>query len=146
MISIKQEQEPHDIELPYGATVTVKPLTTPSMLAAQVRAKREMKTEHGFVEDTEERTGLEHAYVIYQLAATHIIAWDGVTDENDEPAPVTEENIRAFMDLYPVGEVFYSKIRLEQGLMNLAKKDSGVSVRGTLNETEAPNTAKPASS
>ena len=136
MISIKQQQEPYDIDLPYGVKVTVKPLTTPSMLAAQVRAKREMKAEHGFVEDTEERTGLEHAYVIYQLATTHIIAWDGVTDEN----------VRAYMDLYPVGEVFYSKLRLEQGLMNLAKKDSGVSASGTSNETEAPNTAKPANS
>jgi len=146
MISIKQQQEPYDIDLPYGVKVTVKPLTTPSMLAAQVRAKREMKAEHGFVEDTEERTGLEHAYVIYQLATTHIIAWDGVTDEKGKPAPVNDENVRAYMDLYPVGEVFYSKLRLEQGLMNLAKKDSGVSASGTSNETEAPNTAKPANS
>ncbi len=146
MISLKQPQEPYEIDLPYDVKVTVKPLTTPSMLAAQVKAKREMKAEHGFIEDIEERNGLEHAYLIYELADAHITAWEGVADDKGEPAPITRDNVKALMDLYPLGETFYAKLRLWQGLMNLAKKDLGASANGISSKTEAPNTAKRASS
>ena len=40
MISLKQPKEPYEIRLPYGITVTVKPLTTAGMAAAQAAARR----------------------------------------------------------------------------------------------------------
>ena len=43
MISLKQPSEPFDIELPYGVTVTVKPLTTAGMAAAQASARRRVE-------------------------------------------------------------------------------------------------------
>ena len=43
MISLKQTSEPFDIELPYGVTVTVKPLTTAGMAAVQAAARRRVE-------------------------------------------------------------------------------------------------------
>ena len=40
MIDLAQQSGPHEIELPYGLTVTVKPLTTAGMAAAQAAARR----------------------------------------------------------------------------------------------------------
>ena len=40
MIDLAQRSEPYEIALPYGLTVTVKPLTTAGMAAAQAAARR----------------------------------------------------------------------------------------------------------
>ena len=84
MISLKQKTEPYDIELPYGITVTVKPLTTASMAAAQSAARRRVEAvesqardrkESGLpldglpdLDDEEERDGFLQCQVVYELA------------------------------------------------------------------------------
>ena len=40
MIDLAQRSEPYEVALPYGLTVTVKPLTTAGMAAAQAAARR----------------------------------------------------------------------------------------------------------
>jgi hypothetical protein len=40
MIDLGQRREPFDLALPYGLSVTVKPLTTAGMAAAQAAARR----------------------------------------------------------------------------------------------------------
>jgi hypothetical protein len=40
MIDLGQRCEPYDLALPYGLSVTVKPLTTAGMAAAQAAARR----------------------------------------------------------------------------------------------------------
>ena len=40
MIDLARRSEPYEIMLPYGLTVTVKPLTTAGMAAAQAAARR----------------------------------------------------------------------------------------------------------
>jgi hypothetical protein len=40
MIDLAQRSGPYEISLPYGLTVTVKPLTTAGMAAAQAAARR----------------------------------------------------------------------------------------------------------
>jgi hypothetical protein len=40
MIDLAQRSEPYQIALPYGLSVTVKPLTTAGMAAAQAAARR----------------------------------------------------------------------------------------------------------
>ena len=40
MIDLGQRAEPYQIALPYGLSVTVKPLTTAGMAAAQAAARR----------------------------------------------------------------------------------------------------------
>jgi hypothetical protein len=39
MIDLAQRSEPYEIALPYGLSVTVKPLTTAGMAAAQAAAR-----------------------------------------------------------------------------------------------------------
>jgi hypothetical protein len=156
MISLKQQTEPFDIELPYGVTVTVKPLTTASMAAAQSAARRRVEAVEAQVRDRkesglpldglpdldgeDERDGFLQCQVVYELAARHVIAWTGIEDD----PPVTRENITAVMDLYPVGEQFLQKLTLQQMLLNAAKNGSGPSATGTSSQAEGPDTAKPA--
>jgi hypothetical protein len=156
MISLKQKTEPYDIELPYGATVTVKPLTTASMAAAQAAARRRVEAvesqardrkESGLpldglpdLDDEEERDGFLQCQVVYELAARHVTAWTGIEDD----PPVTRDNIIAVMDLYPVGEQFLQKLTLQQMLLNAAKNGSGLSASGISSQAEGPDTVRDA--
>ena len=156
MISLKQPIEPFDIELPYGITVTVKPLTTVGMAAAQAGSRRRIEALEGQVrERTEsgmpldslpdltvdaERDGLFQDLLIKELAARHITAWSGIEDD----PPVTAENVAAVMSLYPVGERFFQEFTLKQVLITAAKNAFGLSAAGTSSPAEGPDTAKPA--
>ena len=156
MISLKQQTEPYDIELPYGITVTVRPLTTATMAAAQSAARRRVEAVEAQVRDRkesglpldglpdlhneEERDGFLQCQVVYELAARHVTAWTGIEDD----PPVTRDNIIAVMDLYPVGEQFLQKLTLQQMLLNAAKNASGLSASGISSQAEGPDTAKDA--
>ena len=156
MISLKQKTEPYDIELPYGITVTVKPLTTASMAACQAAARRRVEAVEAQARDRkesglpldglpdlhneEERDGFLQCQVVYELAARHVTAWTGIEDD----PPVTRDNIIAVMDLYPVGEQFLQKLTLQQMLLNAAKNASGLSASGISSQAEGPDTAKDA--
>ena len=156
MISLKQPNEPFDIDLPYGISVTVKPLSTTAMAAAQAGARRRVEAVETQVRDRkasglpldglpdlsidEERDGFLQCQVVYELATRQITAWIGIEDD----PPVTRDNIIAVMDLYPVGEQFLQKLTLQQMLLNAAKNASGLSASGTFAQAEGPDTAKAA--
>jgi hypothetical protein len=156
MIDLAQRSEPYEIALPYGLTVTVKPLTTSGMAAAQAAARRTVDTiEREARERSEaglpldglpdfsnegERDGFYQARLIRELAVRHLTSWTGVELEGG-PAPPTPENIAAVMELYPVGERFFQEFTLRQVLLNAAKNGSGPSAAGTSSEAEGPNTA-----
>src|ERR671910_2607465 len=136
MIDLAQRSEPYEIALPYGLSVTVKPLTTAGMAAAQAAARRAVeaierqareRTEAGLALEglpdlsTEgERDGFYQAQLIRALAVRHVTTWTGVELEGG-PAPPTPENISAVMQLYPVGERFFQEFTLRQVLLNAAK-------------------------
>jgi hypothetical protein len=159
MIDLAQRSEPYEIALPYGLSVTVKPLTTAGMAVAQAVTRRAVeaierqareRTEAGLPLDglpdlsTEgERDGFYQAQLIRELAVRHITSWTGVELEAG-PAPPTRENIAAVMELYPVGERFFQEFTLRQVLLNAAKNGSGLSAAGTSSRAEGPNTAEPA--
>src|SRR5918996_1862931 len=159
MIDLAQPAEPYELELPYGLKVTVKPLTTAGMAAAQAAARRVVeaierqateRTEAGLALDAlpdlpaeGERDGFYQARLIRELAVRHITSWIGVGLEGG-PAPPTPENISAVMELYPVGERFFQEFTLRQVLLNAAKNGCGPSAAGTSNRAEGPNTAEPA--
>jgi len=156
MISLKQPTEPYDIELPYGVMVTVRPLTTAGMAAAQAAARRRVerleaqareRRESGLppeglpdLEDEAARDGLFQDLLIKELGIRHITAWSGVEDD----PPVTPENVAAVMELYPVGERFFQEFTLRQVLLNAAKNASGPSAAGISGRAEGPDTAKAA--
>ena len=159
MIDLAQRSEPYEIALPYGLSVTVKPLTTAGMAVAQAVTRRAVeaierqareRTDAGLPLDglpdlasEGERDGFYQAQLIRELAARHIASWTGVELEGG-PAPPTPENIAAVMNLYPVGERFFQEFTLRQVLLNAAKNGSGLSAAGTSSPAEGPNTAGPA--
>jgi hypothetical protein len=159
MIDLAQRSDPYEIALPYGVSVTVKPLTTASMAAAQAAARRSVEAierqvrermEAGLALDglpelsaDGERDGFYQGQLIRELAVRHVTTWDGVELEGG-PAPPTPENIAAVMELYPVGERFFQEFTLRQVLLNAAKNAFGPSAAGTSSRVEGPNTAAPA--
>jgi hypothetical protein len=159
MIDLSQRSDPYELELPYGLRVTVRPLTTAGMAAAQAAAWRTVeaierqigeRTEAGLALDglpdlsaEGERDGFYQAQLIRELAARHITDWTGVELEGG-PAPPTPENIAAVMELYPVVERFFQEFTLRQVLLNAAKIGFGPSAAGTSSPAEGPNTAEPA--
>ena len=146
MIDLAQRSEPYEIELPYGLAVTVKPLTTAGMAAAQAAARRAVeaierqareRADAGLPLDglpdlsaEGERDGFYQTQLIRELAVRHVTSWTGVELEGG-PAPPTPENIAAVMELYPVGERFFQEFTLRQVLLNAAKNACGPSAAGT---------------
>ena len=159
MLDLSTHKAPFDIPLPYGLSVTVRPLTTAGMAAAQAAARRAIdaiegqareRTEAGLALDglpdlsaEGERDGFYQAQLIRELAVRHVTRWTGVELEGG-PSPPTPENIAAVMQLYPVGERFFQEFTLRQVLLNAAKNGSGLSAAGTSSPAEGPNTAGPA--
>jgi hypothetical protein len=159
MLDLSTPKAPFDIALPYGLSVTVKPLTTASMAAAQAAARRAVeaierqareRTEAGLGLDglpdfsaEGERDGLYQAQLIRELAVRHVMSWTGVEWEGG-PAPLAPENIAAVMELYPVGERFFQEFTLRQVLLNAKKNGSGPFAAGTSSRAEGPNTVEPA--
>lgn len=154
MISLKQLTKPYELDLPYGISVTVTPLTTASMAAAQASARRRIESLENQVNERKEsglpldglpnlsregeRDGLFQDLLIKELAVRHITAWSGI---EDDPG-VTPENVAALMSLYPVGERFFQEFTLKQVLLTAAKNGSGLSAAGTSSQAEGPATAK----
>jgi hypothetical protein len=159
MIDLTQRAEPYEIALPYGLTVTVKPLTTAGMAAAQAGARRAVeaikrqgreRTDAGMpleglpdLSAEGERDGFYQAQLIRELAVRRVTSWNGVELEGG-PAPPTPENVAAVMELYPVGDRFFREFTLRQVLLNAAKNGCGPSAAGTSSRAEGPNTAEPA--
>jgi hypothetical protein len=159
MIDLHQQVDRYDLELPYGLRVTVRPLTTAGMAAAQAAARRAVeaierqvreRAEAGLPLDglpdlsaEGERDGFYQAQLIRELAVRHITDWAGAEREGG-PAPPTPENIAAVMELYPVGERFFQEFTLRQVLLNAAKNACGPSAAGISSPAEGPNTAGPA--
>jgi hypothetical protein len=101
MIDLAQRSEPYEIPLPYGLSVTVKPLTTAGMAAAQAAARRAVegierqareRTEAGLPVDglpdlsgEGERDGFYQAQLIRELAVRHITSWTGLSSEVGRP-------------------------------------------------------------
>ena len=159
MLDLSTPKAPFDSALPYGLSVTVKPLTTAGMAAAQAAARRVVeaierqareRAEAGLPLDglpdlsaEGERDGFYQAQLIRELAVRHVTSWTGV-ELGGGPAPPTPENIAAVMELYPVGERFFQEFTLRQVLLNAAKNAFGPSAAGTSSQAEGPNTAEPA--
>jgi hypothetical protein len=151
MLDLSTPKAPFDIALPYGLLVTVTPLTTADMVAAQGAARRAVeaierqareRTAAGLgldglpdVSTDGERDGFYQAQLIRELSVRHIMSWTGV-ELGGGPAPPTPENITAAMELYPVGERFFQEFTLRQVLLNAAKNGCGPSAAGISSRVE----------
>jgi hypothetical protein len=159
MLDLSAPKRPFDIALPYGLSVTVKPLTTAGMAAAQAAARRAVeaierqvreRVDAGLALDglpdlsaEGERDGFYQAQLIRELAVRHVASWTGV-ELGGGPAPPTPKNIAAVVDLYPVGERFFQEFTLRQVLLNAAKNGLGLSAAGTSSPVEGLSTVESA--
>ena len=159
MLDLSVPKVPFDIALPYGLSVTVRPLTTAGMAAAQAAARRaveaidrqarervEAALPLGGLPDLSpggERDGFYQAQLIRELAVRHVRSWTGVEREGG-PAPPTPENIAAVVELYPVGERFFQEFTLRQVLLTAAQNGLGPSAAGTSSRAEGRSIAEPA--
>jgi hypothetical protein len=157
MIDLSQRSEPYELELPYGLRVTVRPLTTAGMGAAQAAGRRAVEAiERQAREHTEAGLALDGLPdFLHGGGAGRLLP--GTANPRDRgparreldrgragrrPGPPTPENIAAVMDLYPVGERFFQEFTLRQVLLNAAKNGSGPS--GISSSAKGPSTARPA--
>lgn len=125
MLRLKLPKEPYWLDLVYNIRVKVRPLTTAVYQAARQTALRkaaelykdaeEIEAAGGAVEglpefgDAEGRSGLVEQLFIQALANVGIEEWDGVYDENDNPAPVSKENLDEAMRVHQIAEDFLTK-------------------------------------
>jgi len=93
--------EPYWLDVVPGVRVQVKPITNAAMLIAQ-RAVGEVFRD----EDQDEVVTRASVALVRKLAHLGIVGWEGVGNADGETAPVTPENIDAFLDVWAV----YSEI------------------------------------
>ena len=98
MIRIGLKREPYWIDLPYGVRLHVSPATTAFVMAARVQTLRDSQ-------ETDDPTA-RSAALLKNLAVLAIMEWEGVGDSDGNPAEVTPEAVRAFMDLWPMANAF----------------------------------------
>lgn len=159
MKSLRDPQEPFDVEVLPGVVFTVTPRTALDLAVAQAAAQRRLDrladgqdacVEAGVMPgraidlaDADTRAGLFHILTAEELAVRHVIAWTGV-EGHDEATP---DAVRAVMALWPdgaplpVGELFFRKFMERHREMAAAKKESGTAASGTSEEGAVPNTA-----
>ena len=98
MIDLAQRSEPYEIPLPYGLKVTVRPLTTAGMTAAQAAARRAIerqareRKEAGLqleglpdLSGEGERDGFYQAQLIRELGVRHITRSHGSNGASSPP-------------------------------------------------------------
>ena len=159
MIDLSQRTEPYELELPYGLRVTVRPLTTAGMAAAQAAARRAVeaierqareRTEAGLALDglpdlsaEGERDGFYQAQLIRELAVRHVTSWTGVELEGGTGATDAREHRRGDGAL-PGRRAVLPGVHAPPGAAERSKKRIGPSAAGTSSRAEGPNTAGPA--
>jgi hypothetical protein len=99
MIKLALKREDYWLDLGYDVRVNVAPLSTALVMAARSAAAAK-------IQSTDEAVGTRAAGFLTELAQVAFIAWEGVCDENGEPAAFTDENVHALMQLWPIADAF----------------------------------------
>lgn len=107
----------------------------------------------GLPEDVDRTKALEDFYYAVGLCRQIIDAWEGPVDEDDNPAPVTDENIELLIRDQPyVGEILMRRLqarmleRAFEGEGYTARSDGGSAGRAVTPETDSPPAGNTASS
>lgn len=119
MLKLGRNKEKRWLDLGDGLRVHVRPLTTHVYRAATATALRKslaMAEERGLIEEAggtvadlptsvtkEDIEGLRTQFMLQALAVHAIAEWEGIgAPDGDGPAPLTEENVCAFIREFPV--------------------------------------------
>ena len=108
MLKLNLSSEPRWVDLGHGVRVCVAPLTTSVMMAARKDAA---------ILDAVERQGEaaveddDIAVIVAKAVGRELIRdWEGVSDADGNPAPVSPENVDALFDIWPMFEAFQAQI------------------------------------
>lgn len=108
MLQLNLSSEPRWVDLGHGVRVCVSPLTTSVMMAARkdaaileaVEAQGEAVAEDEAI-----------AVVVAKAVGRALIReWEGVSDAEGNPAPVSPDNVDALFDIWPMFEAFQEQI------------------------------------
>jgi hypothetical protein len=161
MIKLTRVKDPRTLDLGFGVSVTVKPLSFAVWRAASLAAERQavqVATEKGLVEaaggmisdipDAHDRDGirgLRDQFLLQGLGRHAITAWSGVAAEDGSPAPVTPEAIDLLILQHPlIAARFEIEYLRELDLLLAEGNASGAAPRGT--SAAAPHTVATAAS
>ena len=140
---------------PIHLRLLVRPLTTATYAAARSRASRRLAalalefTEVAAVggdvtglpdlDDEDERSGVAQMLFAQCLAVSAMVEWEGVEMDDDEPAPVKEENICELMRNRLVSDAFLEAYTRPYEQIASEGEGSGAEPSGT--SATAPTTA-----
>ena len=164
-IRLSIPKEPQWIELLEGVRIKINPVTAIEQSAARAYARRvrnEIVGGNGSVkalggevtgvpdqEDPDMASASEDLLYAQGLARNIILEWEGVLDDEGEPAPVSPEAIDVFMRLPYIGELFLNTVQGEMLKIfdegnAFGPAPSGGSGAGPSTAGDAENTTSPA--
>lgn len=147
MIRIEKPTGEQTLDLGFGVSVTVRPLSTHVYRAAlhsSERLARQFAADQGLLEtvggswedvppphDRDGMAGVREQLVLQCLARHAIIAWTGVAGEDDQPAPVTPEAVDALIrDFPPIADRFEALYLLRMNMIATEGNGSGAAPTG----------------
>jgi hypothetical protein len=135
MLRLNLKREASWVELGHGVRLKCDPLSTAVMAAA----KRDF-TASGIGEDLDkDDLGIAMAKAV---ARRVVVEWEGVADEEGDPAEVTPEGIDALLDIWVMFDAFQNQYLASGFLLDQEKNGSAPSPDGT--SAGATATARPA--
>lgn len=122
-------------DMGHGVRLKLAPLNSAVMLAAR-------KDPEVLALSEEQDDGAVALTAAKYVARAVLEEWEGVGDEDGNPAPVTPEGISALLDLWPIFDAFQT--RYLSGGMLLEQEKNGSSPLPNGSSAGATDTAKPA--
>jgi hypothetical protein len=160
MIRLNLPKESYWIDLPYGVRVKVRPLTTAVYEGARFDSQRRLRTiQHEMTEarsagaeisglpdfsDDSALLGFSQFLFVQSLAKTAIEEWEGVLEENGNPAAADAERIDELMRIHSMAEEFL--IRYTSAHARLIAEGEFFAAAASGISAEAPATANSAAS
>ncbi|MCJ2009806.1 hypothetical protein [Methylobacterium sp. J-092] len=96
--------EPVWLDLVAGVRIRVRPATVAAIVVAQAEAGKVFRADGADADpDTGSKAGIA---MVRSLARFAIVEWEGVGDEDSEPAAVTPQNVEALMRVWPAYDAF----------------------------------------
>ena len=129
--------EPFWLDLVPGVRVRVRPITVASMLVAREAVGKVYRDE-----DQTDVTARASIALVHELARRGVVEWEGVGTAEDQPAPVTVENIDELLSHWSVYDALDALYVAPALRRDQEKNESSNSPGGT--SPEEPNTATPA--
>jgi hypothetical protein len=117
MLRLDLKREPFWLDLGHGVRLKMRPCSTALMMAARAAAA---KIEPGDIENT---VGVRTAALLTALARFAAIEWEGIGDDQGNPAAMTPEGVDALLALWPMAEAF-ERLYLAPALLLESEKNA----------------------